>query len=136
MDDVILANFARVDKVVSRSGELMVSPGAYSRKAVIMAFELNGGVEAFADWASKNPSEFYTKLFGKVIGKEVTVKNEDNIEDLLGVLDLEAAEVTDLDVVEMVDEGPSEPSQALRESVLKDKLASAAKRFARGEYED
>ena len=43
-------------------GELNVNAGIYSRTAIIMAFELNGGIEQFAVWAKENESEFYTKM--------------------------------------------------------------------------
>lgn len=40
-----------------------------------------------ADWASKNPDQFYTKLFPKVITREVEVTASEGIEDLLARLD-------------------------------------------------
>jgi hypothetical protein len=44
-------------------------------------------VERLADWADKNPTEFYTKLMGKVITKEVEVHSSGGVEELLAQLD-------------------------------------------------
>lgn len=61
--------------------------GRYARECVLIAFEMIGGVERLADWADKNPSEFYTKIFTKTITKEVEVSASEGIEDLLLRLD-------------------------------------------------
>jgi hypothetical protein len=54
---------------------------------VLLAFEMIGGVERMADWADKNPTEFYTKIFTKTITKEVELNASEGIEDLLLRLD-------------------------------------------------
>lgn len=81
---------------VNGVGELSVNAGRYSRAAIVMAFELNGGIEKFAEWAQENPSEFYTKLFGKLIGREAEPSKTEEVEDLLNILDGEYEDVTDL----------------------------------------
>lgn len=68
-------------------GSVIPHAGRYAREAVLLAFEMIGGVERMADWASKNPGEFYTRLYTKVITREVEVGASEGIEDLLLRLD-------------------------------------------------
>lgn len=68
-------------------GSVMPHVGRYAREAVVTAFEMMGGVDRLADWASKNPTEFYTRLFPKVISREVELNAGKGIEDLLAQLD-------------------------------------------------
>jgi hypothetical protein len=68
-------------------GAVMPHAGRYARECVLVAFEMIGGVERMADWAARNPTEFYTKLFPKVISKEVEVHASEGIEELLLRLD-------------------------------------------------
>lgn len=44
--------------------------GKYARGAVLHAFQQIGGTEALAAWAVENPTDFYTKLFPKIIARE------------------------------------------------------------------
>lgn len=68
-------------------GAVIPHAGRYARECVLVAFEMIGGVEAMADWAQKNKTDFYTKLFPKVITKEVEVGTTEGVEDLLARLD-------------------------------------------------
>lgn len=68
-------------------GAVIVHAGRYARECVLVAFEMIGGVERMAAWASENPGEFYTKLFPKVITREVEVSTTEGVEDLLAKLD-------------------------------------------------
>lgn len=68
-------------------GAVIAHAGRYSRECVLVAFEMIGGVERMADWANENPGEFFTKLYPKVITKEVEVHASEGIEDLLARLD-------------------------------------------------
>jgi hypothetical protein len=87
----------------------MQSAGKRSRQLVMDAFEMIGGVERFAEWASENPGEFYTKLFTKTITTETDVNHTHGVESVLD--ELEAAEaagdVIDADYEELTgdDEG-------------------------------
>lgn len=94
-----LTKFHRATTINS-AGELMVNAGRYSRGAVIAAFEMMGGLDTFASWAEENQSEFYTKLFGKLIGREVEHKSTDDLEGMLEILDGESEEVTDAEIIE------------------------------------
>ncbi|MEO8128359.1 MAG: hypothetical protein ABI822_14765 [Bryobacteraceae bacterium] len=68
-------------------GAVIANAGRYSRECVLLAFEMIGGVERMADWANKNPTEFYTRLFTKTITREVEVSTSVGIEELLMKLD-------------------------------------------------
>ncbi len=97
----------------------MVNAGRYSRGAVIAAFEMMGGIETFAEWADENKSEFYTKLFGKTIGREMETKSSDSVEEYLKILDGEAEDITDR--VETVRPDASPPLLTAMEQKLADK---------------
>ena len=66
---------------------MILHAGRYARESVLLAYEMIGGVEAMADWASKNKTDFYTKLFPKVLTREVEVHASEGIEDLINRLD-------------------------------------------------
>lgn len=68
-------------------GAVIAHAGRYARECVLIAFEMIGGVERMADWADKNPDQFFTKLYTKVITREVEVTASEGIEDLLLRLD-------------------------------------------------
>lgn len=68
-------------------GQVIAHAGRYARECVLIAFEMIGGVERMADWADKNPDAFFTKLYPKVITKEVEIQASEGIEDLLLRLD-------------------------------------------------
>jgi len=68
-------------------GAVIAHAGRYARETVLLAFEMIGGVERMADWADKNPEAFFTKLFPKVITREVELQTSEGIEDLLLRLD-------------------------------------------------
>lgn len=68
-------------------GAVIPHAGRYAREAVLVAFEMIGGVDALAGWAEQNRSEFYTKLLPKVITRAVEVEASDSLESLLLRLD-------------------------------------------------
>ena len=126
MDDNLpdLCKFSKVT-TVNNTGELMVNAGRYSRGAVIAAFEMMGGIEAFAEWALENQSEYYTKMFGKVIGREIEVKSTDGLEDMLTILDGEVEEIQEAEIVE------EKPKVKMTETQYR--MAVAAEKYARNE---
>jgi hypothetical protein len=125
-----LEKFSRVTSV--SNGELIVSAGKYSRAAIIAVFEMNGGVEAFAEWAELNKTEFYTKLFPKLIGRETEEKAPDNVEDLLLEIDddVEDADVEYDDAPDTEDEHPQSP---VKTAGMAERLAGACALYAEGE---
>jgi hypothetical protein len=79
---------------------LYASVGRYAGAAVLTVFEQVGGIEAMADWAKENPTDFYKGPFAKIISapKEINVTGKISIEDAVRALDLE--EGVDYTVVE------------------------------------
>jgi len=130
MNDLTLKKFNNTVSV-NGSGELTVNAGRYSRAAVIMAFEINGGIEKFAEWADENQSEFYTKLFGKLIGRESEAVKEESIETRLKALDGECENITDLEII------PDDEIEGMKEifepSERDLRMARAADTYARAE---
>lgn len=63
--------------------------GRMRTATVDAVFVMIGGTERLADWAAKNPGEFYTKIWGKGMSKPVTVEvqDTDSLESLLAALD-------------------------------------------------
>lgn len=120
-----LINFHAVTSV-GPTGDLIVSASKYSRASIIMAFEMMGGVERFAEWAMNNPSDFYTKMFTKVIGKETEAGGDDPVEEYLKILDAEAEDVTPKDA-------PAEFAEFVEDGLISAKLAYAANAYASGE---
>lgn len=68
-------------------GTLIQHLGRYAREAVLTAFGQNGGVDWLADWARKNPDAFFTRVFPKIITKEIEVQATGNIDELIRRLD-------------------------------------------------
>lgn len=104
----------RAQTLVNERGELMVSASKVSRGAVMVAFEMMGGVEEFANWAMLNPHDFYTKMFGKTIGREVEHSQATAPEDILDILDGEAEDITDLKFEDLPAEDAQQPAMDLR----------------------
>lgn len=73
--------------VADSAGGLMVSAGKYARNVVLSVFEQIGGQDAMAEWASANPTDYYTKIFAKTITREVEERKVDSVEDLLDAID-------------------------------------------------
>lgn len=121
-----LFKFSKVT-TVNPAGELMINAGRFSRGAVIAAFEMMGGIETFARWALENQSEYYTKMFGKVIGREIEVKSTDGLEDMLTILDGEVEEIEEAVIIE------EKPVVQMTETQYK--MAVAAEKYARNETE-
>lgn len=68
-------------------GALYQHVGRYAGQMVLTAFDMIGGVDRFAAWAEKNPTDFYTKVFPKVIAKPVEHGVTKDVEALLERLD-------------------------------------------------
>jgi hypothetical protein len=73
------------------------SKGAATRDMIIDAFLAFGGGPAFAVWAKENATDFYTKLYAKLIpveqhlsgpnGEPIPIEHTDSRESLLGRID-------------------------------------------------
>jgi len=77
-------------------GEIYQNIGKYARGAILYAFEQVGGPEALTDWAARNPDDFYTKLFPKIVTRETEVHHVKTMDDLMDILD------GDFEIVEQV----------------------------------
>jgi len=91
-------------------GAVIPHAGRYARECVLLAFEMIGGVERMASWADKNPSEFYTRLYAKVITREVEVGASTSLEEMLAKLD--SRPVPTLTPTSVSPDAPSEPQEA------------------------
>lgn len=63
--------------------------GRFSGAMVQAAFEMIGGLPRFASWADDNPTDFYTKLFPKMISRsqQVDVSGTLTIDDAISRLE-------------------------------------------------
>lgn len=63
--------------------------GRMRAATVDAVFQMMGGVERLADWAQKNPGEFYTKVWAKGMSKPISIEAtiDGSLEDLLTQLD-------------------------------------------------
>ena len=70
------------------SGEAYQHVGRYAGAVVLSVFEQIGGMDRMASWADTNPTDFYTKLFPKLIAKSVAVDHSGSvtIDDAIGRL--------------------------------------------------
>lgn len=94
---LILKEFSNTS-IVNGAGGLSASAGKFSRSAVVAAFQLNGGLEAFANWAKENQTDFYCRMFGKIIGTEPLdpAGGSDDVEELLNTIDdIEFEDITE-----------------------------------------
>lgn len=80
-----------LSKIPHIDSALYQNIGKYHGVAVLTAFEQIGGVQRLTEWADENPSEFYTKIWGKTIStpKEIQVSGTVSIEQAIKALDAE-----------------------------------------------
>ena len=74
-----LSNGVEIPFVIS--AEQYSHLGKYAGALVLMCFEKIGGMEAFSNWAKVNPTDFYTKMFNKVIATSRTVETNGGADD-------------------------------------------------------
>ena len=63
----------RVDAIPIISGEAYQHVGRYAGATVLAAFQQIGGVNRLADWATHNPTDFFTKLLPKIIQRSQSI---------------------------------------------------------------
>lgn len=90
----------RLSQPPSVDAALYANVGRYAGNVVLSVFEQIGGVDAMADWAEENPTDFYTKTFSKIITapKQIEVGGTITLEEAVKALDLQ--EGKDYHVVE------------------------------------
>ena len=81
------------------SAEQYQHVGRFSGAVVLSVFEMIGGAPRMAAWADQNPTDFYTKLFPKMISRsqQVDVSGTLTIDD--AITRLENMEEADFDEV-------------------------------------
>lgn len=77
------------------NGQIYEQIGKYARGAVLFAFEEMGGPRALGEWAKDNQSDFYTKLFPKIIARETEVHHHRSVDELMDALDGDYTEIED-----------------------------------------
>lgn len=78
-DSKALTATKAIHQLPSISGEAYQHLGRYSGALVAACFERIGGLDRMAAWADGNPTDFYTKLFPKVIQKSASVDHSGTI---------------------------------------------------------
>lgn len=53
------------------SGMIMTPGPEYAKEVVQTVFELLGGAAGMAEWAKEHPTDFYTRIFPKLIPKQI-----------------------------------------------------------------
>lgn len=61
------------------SGEAYQHIGRFAGALVLSCFEQIGGLPRMAAWADQNPTDFYTKLFPKMISKTAQVDHTGSV---------------------------------------------------------
>lgn len=71
------------------SAEQYQHVGRFAGALVLSCFEQIGGLNRMADWADRNPTDFYTKLFPKMISRsqQVDVNGTLTIDDAISRLE-------------------------------------------------
>jgi hypothetical protein len=88
------------------SAEQYSHVGRYAGALVMSVFEQMGGAPRMASWADQNPTDFYTKLFPKMISRsaQVDVSGTLTIDDAISKLDRQDEDVIDADFDEISDQ--------------------------------
>lgn len=61
------------------SADMYQHVGRFAGALVLTAFHQIGGMERFSQWADDNPTDFYTKLFGKTIQRSQQVDHSGSV---------------------------------------------------------
>ena len=70
---LIAQSFSELSKNTLRAdGSFAIPPGMHAKRAAILAFEMTGGIDALAEWAGENPTDFYTKVYAKLLSQAHT----------------------------------------------------------------
>lgn len=82
------------------SGEAYQHVGRYAGAVVMACFEQMGGLQRMTAWADSNPTDFYTKLFPKLIQRsaQVDVSGTVTIDDAISRLESQPIEGDYVDV--------------------------------------
>lgn len=93
---VVAGDLARLPMI---SAEQYQHVGRYAGALVMSVFEQIGGAPRMASWADHNPTDFYTKLFPKMISRsqQIDVSGALTIDDAISRLErMDEGEFTDV----------------------------------------
>lgn len=78
-----------VGRVPAISAEAYQHVGRFSGALVMACFEQIGGLDRMAKWADHNPSDFYTKVFPKIMSRstQVDVSGSITLDDAISRLE-------------------------------------------------
>lgn len=97
-----LAVAATIGSVPVISAEQYAHVGRFAGAFVMTVFEQIGGVPRMASWADQNPTDFYTKLFPKMIQRSTAVEHTGTLTIDDAITRLERMEDADYDEVDEV----------------------------------
>ena len=85
------------------SAEQYQHVGRFAGALVLSTFEMIGGLPRMAHWADENPTDFYTKLFPKMISRsqQVDVSGTLTIDDAISRLDRMDSAAIDAEFTEL-----------------------------------
>lgn len=86
-----------VNRLPVISADQYAHVGRYAGGVVMAVFEQLGGVRRMASWADENPTDYYTKIFPKMISRssQLEVSGSVSLDDAISRL--EAGDVVDAD---------------------------------------
>ncbi len=100
--DVMIPTRA-VSRIPVISAEQYSHVGKYAGALVLACFEQMGGLERMQTWADQNPTDFFTKLFPKVIQRSTAVQHGGTITIDDAITRLERLEEADFSEVQSYD---------------------------------
>lgn len=91
--------------VPTLSAEAYQHVGRYAGGIVLSAFEMIGGLPRLAQWADDNPTDFYTKMFGKTVARstQVDVSGTIAIDDAITELENRQSQPVDAEFTPVYD---------------------------------
>ena len=104
--------FELVECAAAPDGTIMTQTSKYGRLAALAVFEMIGGTRALAEWAQRNPTDFYTKIFTKTISKEVEISAATGVDAIVKQLGnaVEDEDILDVDYAVVADAEGMAPS--------------------------
>ena len=90
-----------VNKLPAISADQYSHVGRYAGGVVMAVFEQLGGVRRMASWADENPTDFYTKLFPKMISRSAQLEVSGTVSLDDAITRLESGDIVDADYVEV-----------------------------------
>ena len=102
-EDSRLPTVKAISGLPAISAEQYQHVGRYAGAVVMHCFEMIGGAERMRSWADQNPTDFYTKLFPKMISRsqQVDVSATLTIDDAIDRLERQNSQMAIADFSEV-----------------------------------